>query len=278
MTFRVLCVWSGPLSGLICSYFDWGADWSYSGLICSPWSRHWKKTKPVDFKGSFMSRTIKYTVEQKIRAAERYIRGEASASGIAAEMEMPASGERSVREWAAIYRENGIEGFNLKDGNRSYTAEEKQRAVEDYLQDQNLGQGTTHKGGCGIRQFQSVSGSWGLSRLARYVKQPTLANSCVGGLFGRLHLGWGLRLSVQHLWRSSPPAEQWGNWRNHVVASHILHFHPEKTKNRSPHQKRKKADLLSLILAAFGLLFYSLLNRHLKIYSTRIIETILESI
>ena len=81
-----------------------------------------------------MSRTIKYTVEQKIRAAERYIRGEASASGIAAEMGMPASGNRSVREWAAIYRENGIEGFNLKDGNRSYTAEEKQRAVEDYLQ------------------------------------------------------------------------------------------------------------------------------------------------
>ena len=81
-----------------------------------------------------MSRTIKYTVEQKIRAAERYIKGEASASGIAAEMGMPASGNRSVREWAAIYRENGIEGFNLKDGNRSYTAEEKQRAVEDYLQ------------------------------------------------------------------------------------------------------------------------------------------------
>ena len=81
-----------------------------------------------------MSRTIKYTVEQKIRAAERYIRGEASASGIAAEMGMPASGNRSVREWAAIYRENGIEGFNLKDGNRSYTVEEKQRAVEDYLQ------------------------------------------------------------------------------------------------------------------------------------------------
>ena len=81
-----------------------------------------------------MSRKSKYTVEQKIRAAERYIRGEASASAIAAEIGMPESGKKRVREWAAIYRENGIEGFHLKEGNRSYTATEKQRAVEDYLQ------------------------------------------------------------------------------------------------------------------------------------------------
>ena len=38
-----------------------------------------------------MSRKAKYTVEQKIRAAERYIRGEANATTIAAEMGMPAS-------------------------------------------------------------------------------------------------------------------------------------------------------------------------------------------
>ena len=81
-----------------------------------------------------MSRKAKYTVEQKVRAAERYLRGEAGAAEIAAEMGMPVNGERQVREWAAVYRENGIEGFHLKDGNRSYTAEEKQEAVEDYLQ------------------------------------------------------------------------------------------------------------------------------------------------
>ena len=78
-----------------------------------------------------MSRKAKYTVEQKVKAAERYIRGEASAAEIAAEMGMPASGKKKVWEWAAAYRENGIEGFHLMDGNRSYTAEEKQRAVED---------------------------------------------------------------------------------------------------------------------------------------------------
>ena len=32
-----------------------------------------------------------------------------------------------IREWAAAYRESGIEGFHLKKGNSSYTAEEKQQ-------------------------------------------------------------------------------------------------------------------------------------------------------
>ena len=81
-----------------------------------------------------MSRKAKYTVEQKIWAAERHIRGEASARDIAAEMGMTINGERSIREWAAVYRENGVEGFHYEKGNRSYTAAEKQRAVEDYLQ------------------------------------------------------------------------------------------------------------------------------------------------
>ena len=81
-----------------------------------------------------MSRKAKYTVETKIRAVERYLRGEASAKEIATELGMPESGSRTVREWAAAYRENGIEGFHLRKGNSSYTAEEKQRAVEEYLQ------------------------------------------------------------------------------------------------------------------------------------------------
>jgi transposase-like protein len=81
-----------------------------------------------------VSRKAKYTVEAKVRAAERYLRGEASAAGIAAEMEMGKRGKSTVREWAATYRENGIEGFHLKEGNSSYTAETKKQAVEEYLQ------------------------------------------------------------------------------------------------------------------------------------------------
>ena len=81
-----------------------------------------------------MSMKAKYTVEAKVRAAERYLRGEASAAEIAAEMGLGKRGKSTVREWAAAYRENGIEGFHLKEGNSSYTAETKKQAVEDYLQ------------------------------------------------------------------------------------------------------------------------------------------------
>ena len=81
-----------------------------------------------------MSRRAKYPIEAKVRAAERYLRGEASAAAIAEEMGMEKHGGRKIREWAAAYRENGIEGFHLKVGNSSYSAEEKQEAVEEYLQ------------------------------------------------------------------------------------------------------------------------------------------------
>ena len=56
-----------------------------------------------------MSRRAKYTVEEKVRAAKRYIRGEASATDIAAELGMPTSGDNQIREWVANYQENGIE-------------------------------------------------------------------------------------------------------------------------------------------------------------------------
>ena len=67
----------------------------------------------------------RYTVEARIQAAKRYLQGEKSARIIAAEMGMGKRGEVKVREWAAIYSENGIEGFHLKKGNSHYTAELK---------------------------------------------------------------------------------------------------------------------------------------------------------
>ncbi len=59
-----------------------------------------------------MSRKARYTVKAKMQAAERYLRGEASAAAIAEEIKMGKCGERRVREWAAVYQENGIEGFH----------------------------------------------------------------------------------------------------------------------------------------------------------------------
>ena len=81
-----------------------------------------------------MLRRAKYTVEEKARAAERYNCGEVSAAEIASELGMGKRGGNTVREWAAAYRESGIDGFHLKKGNSSYTAEEKLEAVEEYLQ------------------------------------------------------------------------------------------------------------------------------------------------
>ena len=68
-----------------------------------------------------------------MRAAERSLQWEASASAIAAEMRMGKHGWRRIQEWAAVYREHRIEGFHLKKGISSYTAEEKEQAVEEYL-------------------------------------------------------------------------------------------------------------------------------------------------
>ena len=81
-----------------------------------------------------MSRKAKYRIEEKIRAVEQYLRGEASATGIAAELGMGKRGSKTILEWAAIYIKNGVEGFHLQPGNSHYTAEEKQHAVEEYLQ------------------------------------------------------------------------------------------------------------------------------------------------
>ena len=92
-----------------------------------------------------MSRKAKYSVEEKIKAAERYLRGEASAGEIAAEMKMSRHGDDMVAEWAAMYRENGTEGFHLTRGNSSYSGELKQQAVEDYLQGKDSLRGICRK-------------------------------------------------------------------------------------------------------------------------------------
>ena len=91
-----------------------------------------------------MSR-LKYSAEEKIKAVERYLRGEASAAEIAAEIGITQNGESYIREWSAAYRENGIEGFQLTKGNRSYSSELKQQAVEDYLQGKGSVRGICRK-------------------------------------------------------------------------------------------------------------------------------------
>lgn len=75
-----------------------------------------------------------YPIEKRIQASERYIKGETSDASIAAEMGMTRNGDQQIVEWAAIYRENGIEGFHIREGNERNTSEKKKQAVEEYLQ------------------------------------------------------------------------------------------------------------------------------------------------
>ena len=79
-----------------------------------------------------MSRRVKYSIDEKVRAAEKYIRGEASAKEIAKKLKMGKNGNKRVRYWAKIYRENGIKGFHLIKGNNSYTSAQKLKVVEAY--------------------------------------------------------------------------------------------------------------------------------------------------
>ena len=53
-----------------------------------------ENTKPVFFRGRFMSQKAKYRIAQKMLAAERYTGGEASTSEIAAETGMTKNGKR----------------------------------------------------------------------------------------------------------------------------------------------------------------------------------------
>ncbi|MGN1370529.1 MAG: hypothetical protein ACI4WX_16775 [Aristaeellaceae bacterium] len=62
------------------------------------------------------------------------MKGEASATRIAAEMGMTGTGDKQIVEWAAIYSEKGIEGFHVGEGNERHTSEKKKQAVEEYFQ------------------------------------------------------------------------------------------------------------------------------------------------
>ena len=68
-------------------------------------------------------------MRQESKLQSDIYRGEKSARIIAAEMGMGKRGEVKVREWAAIYSENGIEGFHLKKGNSHYISATKDAEI-----------------------------------------------------------------------------------------------------------------------------------------------------
>ena len=88
-----------------------------------------------------------YSVEEKVRVSERYLRKEASARELALEIGLGARGRNRICEWAAIYEENGAEGFCLNKRRRKYSAKEKKKIVEEYLSGNGSLRSTARKNG-----------------------------------------------------------------------------------------------------------------------------------
>lgn len=80
-----------------------------------------------------MGRKAKYSAEQKIWAAETYLKGLKSASEIAQILNMGPWGSRQITEWSSQYRVNGSEIFNNKPRNNSYSLQFKEQVCQDYL-------------------------------------------------------------------------------------------------------------------------------------------------
>lgn len=85
-----------------------------------------------------MSRKAKYTVDQKIKACEKYLSGCASAKELAQELGMKKNGCNKIREWARMYKTNGQSIFLSKEKNASYTKEFKMTVVNEYNQGNSL--------------------------------------------------------------------------------------------------------------------------------------------
>lgn len=77
-----------------------------------------------------MDRRRKFSKEEKVRAASRYLAGEKGSTSLAREVGCNA---KTIHIWVETYREHGEEGFEERAHNRSYTKEHKATVVEEYL-------------------------------------------------------------------------------------------------------------------------------------------------
>lgn len=80
-----------------------------------------------------MSRKLKYTQEQKLKACQDYISGEKSAKQIALELNMEKRGADKVRLWVKKYTIHGSKVFELRTKNHCYFKELKKNVVNEYL-------------------------------------------------------------------------------------------------------------------------------------------------
>ena len=72
----------------------------------------------------------KFSPEERARIAQEYLDGKGSAAVLGKQY---GASETTIINWVRIYKYQGVEGFVRGNGNKTYTAEFKQRCVEMYL-------------------------------------------------------------------------------------------------------------------------------------------------
>lgn len=80
-----------------------------------------------------MSRKVKYTYEEKVKACEDYLNGKRSASQIAYDFglkELPGS----MWHWFHMYRENGAHSLLPKEKNSTYTKDFKLKVIKECIE------------------------------------------------------------------------------------------------------------------------------------------------
>ena len=80
-----------------------------------------------------MSRSIKYTIEQKIQACEDFISGIRSVSEICIDLGMSSRNCMTIYKWVDKYKIWGLEAFAPKSKNSTYTKEFKMQAIDEYI-------------------------------------------------------------------------------------------------------------------------------------------------
>ena len=83
-----------------------------------------------------MSRYLKYTIEQKIRACEDYLSGALPVSEICVRLGMSPKNGMTIYKWLDKYKIWGADAFIPSSKNKSYTREFKLRVVEEYISGQ----------------------------------------------------------------------------------------------------------------------------------------------
>ena len=101
----------------------------------------------------------KFSPEERARIAQEYLDGKGSAAVLGKQY---GASKTAIKTWVRIYKYQGVEGFVRGNGNKTYTAEFKQRCVEMYLR----GEGS-------LREICAKYNIGNHSILERWVKQYT---------------------------------------------------------------------------------------------------------